>query len=331
MERRAFVTQAAAIPTVSLGTGLARAQDRPAPGGPAASFDASVRQFLALPGTMSFLLRPGQGRLPGTLEHQPDHRLFIGSAFKTFVLAQYLREVEAGRLSEDEQLPIDDSVRNLSSPVFLNLTGTTTARSVLEAMIAHSDNTATDAAMLKLGVDKVRALVAEAGLRNTRIPTSTRRFFSYLVGAPAGEDLGWPAVQQALEHPPGALRPPINDVETLASSARDMVSWYEQALRGSFFTKPETLTEFKRIQAMADAISKAVPPETPAYAKGGSIEFNDFNCLCFPGQMLIGGLKPVTFCFTLNWGGPSDGFADVAGRYLQAVAAILRSTAQALG
>jgi hypothetical protein len=42
------------------------------------------------------------------------------------VLAQYLRDVEAGLLSEDEPLVIDDSLRDPSSPVFLDLAGTTT-------------------------------------------------------------------------------------------------------------------------------------------------------------------------------------------------------------
>jgi hypothetical protein len=38
-----------------------------------------------------------------------------------------------------------------------------------------------------------------------------------------------------------------------------MVSWYRQALAGSFFRKPGTLVEFKRIQAMADALVHVVP------------------------------------------------------------------------
>ena len=84
-------------------------------------------------------------------------------------------------------------------------------------------------------------------------------------------DLGWPGILEAFQNPPGPLRPPLNDVITLAGTARDFVSWYEQALRGEFFTKPETLTEFKRIQAMSEQIAKAVPPDTPAYAKGGEL------------------------------------------------------------
>ena len=45
----------------------------------------------------------------------------------------------------------------------------------VEAMILHSDNTGTDMSMKLVGVDKVRAFIASAGLTNTLIPESTRR------------------------------------------------------------------------------------------------------------------------------------------------------------
>jgi beta-lactamase class A len=287
------------------------------------SLDTARAQFLKLPGTKSYLMRLGQGGSLGVIAYLPNLFLFVASAIKTFVLGQYLRDAEAGRLSEEEQLPIDDNVRTLISPVFIKLAGTTTARSVLEAMITQSDNMATDAAMLKVGADRVRALVALAGLRSTLIPDSTRRFFSYIFGAPAGVDLGWPGV----EHPPGPFRPPLNTVETLASTANDMVSWYEQALQGAFFTKPETLTTFKLIQAMGDAIV-VVPPDTAAYTKGGSFDFNDFNCLCVAGQMVVGGQTPVTFCFTVNWHGRD--FPAVKAAFLKAVGDILLAVQQAV-
>jgi beta-lactamase class A len=323
MRRRTLVTL---IPSTLAASAVAGAA--PVDGG---GLDAALQRFAALPGTTSYLIHAGQGAAADRIAHQPDLRLFVGSAFKTFVLAQYLRDVEAGLLSEDEQLPIDDDVRNLGSPVFLNLAGRTPARSVLEAMIAHSDNTATDAAMRKVGADRVRALVAEAGLRATQIPDSTRIFFSYTLGAPEGVDLGWAGIQQAVAgSPPGPLRPPLNDRETLASSASDLVAWYERALRGAFFAKPETLTEFKRIQAMADAIARTVPPGTAAYAKGGSIDFDGFNCLCVAGQMVVGGRTPVTFCLTVNWDGPSSRFAEVENQFVQAVAGILRVVQQRL-
>ena len=291
---------------------------------------AAFARFATLPAA-SCLVVAEHPTAPWRAAHAADARRFVGSAVKTFILAQYLREVEAGRLTEDQQVTIDDTVRSLSSPVFLNLTGTTPARNVLEAMIAHSDNTATDVALAAAGVDKVRALIAEAGLKATQIPNSTRRLFSYLAGAPVGVDVGWAGMQRLVAGTPGGTtRPALNDQQTMASTSEDMVRWYQQALRGSFFKKPETLLEFKRIQAMADAIVHVVPPDTIAYAKGGSIEWAGFHCFSLPGQMIVGKV-PVTFCFTINWTGPDDGVGAIFKSYVGAVADVLQEAARAVG
>ena len=326
MHRRKLFALAAASTLAA--TRVALAQDSGGDGGQqGGDLDAALQRFAALPGTKSYLLHVGPGGSLGQVAEQPDFVQFTASAYKTFVLAQYLREVEAGRLSETEQLAIDDSVRNSGSPVFLNLAGTSEARVVLEAMIAHSDNTATDLATGKAGADRVRALIAQAGLSSIHIPDSTRIFGSYLFGAPAGVDLGWPGILQASRNPPGPLRPPLNDVITLAGSARDFVAWYEQALAGAFFAKRRTLAEFKRIQAMSDQIAEAVPADTVAYAKGGEvISFNGFNAKSFAGQIATGGSDrptPVTFCFLVNWDGPAEEFAGIQAAFFAAIKGVL--------
>lgn len=326
MQRRTLFTLAAASAlAASRGSALAQSagssDQQPLGSG---DLGAALRRFLALPGTKSYLIHAGQGGSLGQVAYQPDLVLFIASAYKTFVLGQYMRDVDAGLLSEDEQLAIDDSVRNLGSPVFLNLAGTTTARSVLEAMMTHSDDTATDLAQGKVGPDQVRALIAQLGLQSVRIPDSTRIFFSYILGAPPGVDLGWPGIT---DPPVAPRRPPLNDVITVASHARDLVSWYEQVLQGAIFTKPETLTEFKRIQAMEEAIVDVVPPDTPAYAKSGALNVPLGDALCIAGQMIVGGEQrtPVTFCFTVNWNenGPGTDFATVKAAFLAALKGIL--------
>jgi len=336
MLRRTVVTLAAAS-TATLAmpvmTGAALAQDdtnrdstdqrgREASGG----LDAALRRFLALPGTKSYLIHVGQGGALRRIAHQPDLFLFTASAYKTFVLGQYLRDVEAGLLSEDEQLAIDDSARTIGSSVFGDLAGETKARSVLEGMIAHSDNMATDIATENVGADRVRALIAEASLSSIRIPDSTRRFLSYILGAPAGTDLGWPGIANALRDRPGSRRSPLNDAITLAGNARDFVSWYEQALRGTFFANRATLTEFKRIQAMSVQIAQAVPPDTPAYAKGGELPWPGLSTKSFAGQIVVGGdgRTPVTFCFIVNWNGPESDFPAVEAEFFGAIKGILR-------
>ena len=290
---------------------------------------AAVARFAGLPATASCLIIAEHPTAPWQAAHEPKARLFVGSAVKTFILAQFLRDVEAGRLSEDQQIPVDDAVRSPSSPVLLKLSGTTPARSVLEAMITHSDNTATDAAMAAVGASRVRALIGEAGLTATQIPDSTRRLFSYIAGAPDGVDLGWEGIQRiSAGEPVGSPRPALNDHQTMASTAEDFVRWYRDALRGAFFQEPATLTEFKRIQAMADAIPQIVPARTIAYAKGGSIDWEGFHCFCVPGQMLVE-LVPVTFCFTINWTGPDEGVAPMFQSFKTAVADVLQQAAEA--
>jgi beta-lactamase class A len=156
---------------------------------------AAVDSFARLPVTSSCFIATDHPT-PWTVGHDPGARLFVGSGVKTFILVAYLREIEGGRLTLDQQIAINDDVRSPSSPVFMKLTGTTEARSVLEAMIAHSDNTATDAALKAVGPERVRDLVREAGLSATHIPNSTRRMVSYLAGAPEGVDFGWEGMER---------------------------------------------------------------------------------------------------------------------------------------
>lgn len=196
MKRRAVI--ALGTPALCIGARLVAAagerHDVPDAGG----LDAALQRLRTLPGAASYLLHVGERGSAARFAHQPNLLLFIASAYKTFVLGQYLRDVEARRLSLDEQIPIDAGIRNFGSPVFLSLAGTTTAQSVLEAMITHSANMATDAATTKVGPDPVRSLIAEAGLRSIRIPATTRLFASYLFGAPPGTDIGWNGLQRAL-------------------------------------------------------------------------------------------------------------------------------------
>ena len=156
-----------------------------------------------------------------------------------------------------------------------------------------------------------------------------RKMFSYLAGLDAGQDAGWPGVQALVDHPPKP-RDALNDRMTMASTAEDMVNWYRRALRPGYFNKPGTLVEFKRIQAMATALSAVVPADTVAYGKGGSIDWMNFHCYCLPGAMIVGKAQ-VTFCFTINWSGSDDGVAAIFKEYVAAVANVLQESARAVG
>ena len=296
MDRRSFgVRTAASLAGMAL-TGPAWARY------PARGLDRWLRFFKSFPGDTSFRIDIDRHELASD---SASTQRFVASAIKTFILAQYLRDVETGGLSEDEQLPVNDSVRTDGSPVLAKLAGTTAARSILEAMITHSDNTATDIALLRVGPGRVRSFIAAQDLHATRIPDSTRRFFSYNMGAPLGVDIGWSGVQEVLASG-RALGPPhrpLNDQETLASTADDLVSYYKRALAGRLFTKRTTLAEFKRIHLT----NTFFPEDTVGYGKGGSGDWvsesmvvADFHALSYAGQMVVNA-TPVTFCFVVNW------------------------------
>ena len=201
------------------------------------------------------MLRVSRPGTPSETGHQPRAALYVGSAVKTFINLRFLQDVEAGRLSENTQEVVDDGVRSLASPVFGHLTGTTTARSVLEAMIAHSDNTATDIALKRVGPDRVRAFIASADFKSIKIPGSTRLLFSYLAGAPFGVDFGWKGMLE-IENDKvfGRLRSPLNDRETmkcLGGQPRHILrAGAEGLLRRGW--KPDRVQD--RIQAIADAL-----------------------------------------------------------------------------
>ncbi len=265
--------------------------------------------------------------------HAPERTLFTGSATKSFMLAEFLRRTEAAQapLSADAPCVIDDGVRSPSSAVFANLNGHTPYRSVLEAMITHSDNTATDAVLAAVRPDAVRALIAQAGLASVQIPDSTRKLFSCLAGAPSGTDLGWEGMQRLERDEDLGLTPltdPSTAPQTMIGSAEDMVRWYEGALAGRWFAKADTLREFRRIQAMANALALVMPPGLAAYGKGGSIDWEGFHALCLPGQMVVG-RRAVSFCFTLNW---RDGLDSVQRlpEFVGHVAPVLQAAADAL-
>lgn len=274
---------------------------------------------------------------------QPDQTMFVGSAVKTFMLAEYLRS----DLSDLAVMNIDDSVRSISSTVYgdqtlagqpqpdLKLDGQTLARSVLEAMISHSDNTATDAILAAVGADNVRELIDQVGLDSVSIPDSTRRLFTYLA---SGEDVdvSWETLQQYVDNPPDKQHA-INDVQSMLASASDMVRWYETALLDPSFFSAADLAQFKRISSMADALHVVVPDNLAAYGKGGSITWNDFSCISVSGQMLMPTMVPgqpwipLTFSFNVNWGSDSPAmFNEVAGLFAPALKDVLTASLESV-
>lgn len=280
--------------------------------------DAALEDFARIhTGTTSACISVNRSNNTKHYAAAADQPLFVGSAVKTFILAQYLLDVESGRLSEESHVTVGLDVWSPGSSVLGGLQGKTSAKTILEAMISHSDNTATDIAINAVDPDRVRELIRGAGLKNTFIPDSTRKLFSYLSGADSGEDLGWPGMEKmAAGQLPGKPRSAINDKQTMISTAAEMAQWYQHVLSGKLFKKPETLKEFKRISAMADAIPAILPEDTMGYGKGGSIDWGDFHCFSVAGQMVLPTHK-TSFCFIVNWTGSNESVQPTFSEFIQ--------------
>jgi len=301
LSRRRFLTGA----TVTLGAAplavpLTAAASR------AGVEDRVRRLFSRLPGDVAVkIVAPASGGDRGLrVKINSSKMLFVGSAIKTFVLCEALRQADSADVVQtisQTQLALDASVWNADSATFNppNLTGMVSERTALEAMILHSDNTATDMSLKHVGPENVREFIAAAGLSKTRIPDSTRVFFGYLLGAPDYKTFTWDQLVAAANDP--IVNSPLNAVQTLASSADDFVSYYSRALNGKFFRHSETLNEFREILAMGDAIWLVpLPLGVSAFVKGGSIDVPGFHALCAAGGMFFDD-RWVYFSLTINW------------------------------
>ena len=82
----------------------------------------------------------------------------------------------------------------------------------------------------------MRKFIAAIGLKKTRMPDSTRIFAAYLAGAPNYKTITW---DELIALPPGPLAHPfLNDVETLASSPDDLVSFFLARIAGTVLFAP---------------------------------------------------------------------------------------------
>ena len=356
LSRRRALGVAGAGAVAALGSVAAAPTVRAQASTPTASEDldglsqAVVEAFKTLPGQKGLMLwAPADaGRPEWSAEINPHEQLFIASAFKAFVLAETLRLEEesldprsdtplaaqlGARLAQ--QLPLDEDVFSLSAPVLNppHLTGQVTLRTALEAMIAHSDNTATDIALKHVGPDRVRSFIEEIGLRQTRIPDSTRQFIGYIFGLDDWLATTW--ADQTTDDPALTPRPILNDTITMASTPHELVSFYARALQGEFFRYAETLAVFRAILGLADSVPASMPLGANGFGKGGSIDVEGSvgatHVLTFAGGMYVPD-RWVYFSLLLNWTDADAGpTREVMGSYVAAARTIFTLVQDRLG
>ncbi|HYH13503.1 MAG TPA: serine hydrolase [Thermomicrobiales bacterium] len=94
-----------------------------------------------------------------------DTQLAIASTFKIYVLGEVARQVQAGEVAWDDPITLTESLRSMPSGDFAwARTGQqVTVRQLAEAMMWHSDNTATDHLIDHLGRENVERSFAAYG------------------------------------------------------------------------------------------------------------------------------------------------------------------------
>lgn len=262
--------------------------------------------FEDLPGDHAFeVFAPSISGAPNfSAESNANKKLFVASAIKTFALCEALRQADSPDIThrlEQKEIALDDSVWSPGSPIFNppDVTGIVSERTALEAMITRSDNTGTDIIFKLAGADNIRQFISSAGLQQTQVPDSTRSFAGYLFGAGNYKTITWQELLEAAQGP--IVNPFLNDVETLASSAHDLVSYYSQALQGKFFQNSQTLDEFRRILTLCDFIYLVpLPLGVSAYAKSGNADTTGFHARSVAGGMFFSN-RWVYFAFVINW------------------------------
>ncbi len=155
-------------------TGQRLATDRPA------DLEAAIR---ALPGTAAVgLYALGTGQPRPVLEVGGDKEMPLGSAFKLWVLAEAVRQVNAGKRRWADVVPAGPP--SLPSGILQSWpTGApVTLQTLATLMISISDNTATDTLMRALGRPALNELAGSTGLSS---PVLTTREAFVIKGDPA--------------------------------------------------------------------------------------------------------------------------------------------------
>ena len=263
--------------------------------------------FRDLPDRKAFKIgAPATQNGPEILVHlNAGQRMFMASTMKSVILCERLRQLDSPTVEQtiaDHEVALDASVWSPGSVIFNppDLSGFVSERTAMEAMVVHSDNTATDMVLKAAGADAVRSFIASIGLKKTMIPDSTRIFAAYLFGLPDYMTATWDELIN-FPPPPSLAHPFLNDVETFASSPNDLVSFFSRALQGRFFSHRQTLVQFRRILSLGD-INHLVPFPLglSVFGKAGYADTSNYHARSIAGAVYFPN-RWIYFSFVLNW------------------------------
>ena len=163
--------------------------------------DQVIAALHALPGKTGFVVaKLGDGAPLILAGSDMDRPLAIGSAFKLVILAELVRETNAGERKWSDSITLDG--RELPGGTYTQMPAGTkvTLLELAQKMISISDNSATDILLATLGRQKVEAMLPVVGVRD---PARNRPYLSTLEmfkikGVPGGRfATPWPKLDEA--------------------------------------------------------------------------------------------------------------------------------------
>jgi beta-lactamase class A len=101
----------------------------------------------------------------------PDAVVQTASVIKLTILFEAMEQVREGKAHWDDKITLQpgDAVSGSGLLLFLDTPQTLTLKDILTLMVIMSDNTATNLAIDKIGLDAVNARIAWMGLKNTHL------------------------------------------------------------------------------------------------------------------------------------------------------------------
>ena len=154
-------------------SGLLISGIEPATSAALTTLDAVAAEFRKLPGKTAFSVEPlggppvrgaptPRGAQTGA-QVAPDTALAIGSSFKLVILAELVRQIDAGQRKWDDAITLDG--HELPGGGYTQKPAGTRVplRELAEAMIKVSDNSATDLLLFTLGRERVEAMATRLG------------------------------------------------------------------------------------------------------------------------------------------------------------------------
>jgi beta-lactamase class A len=239
----------------------------------------------------------------------PDEVFPTASTFKTVLLYELYRQVDAGRLHPAKRFRLEDHHRVPGSGVLQDLDAGAelTFRDLATLMIVISDNSATDIIFDLLGPDAVASAVRDLGMSATSLPTGTWPILAGLFDRADDPTLTYAELKHLLKttEPSWECAALRESADTNVISPRDYRTLYLALHAGQGLSESShaAVLDILARQHVSDRLPARLPLGVRVWHKTGSIKGvrNDGG--------LVAGTDGVEYAVALFTKGAQDGLA----------------------